>query len=938
MRNTLFILFFLCVSLTLSAQDNNNRWFRLFGKNAQRDGTTSGYMLVRLKDTSSPETLASKGFHVARQLSEKDYVIKRGSGSGLTLEYAVAANPNWKLSPTLLAASEAAEGRVVENRRFLIHSHRPVQLIEELERLKDSSVKIEYSFPAQIVISTSLEKLTSTILPLESVSFVESAERTPIEEMVLNALDLSTNKVNVVHAEFPSLNGDGITVSVKEQRPDSTDLDLVGRYLPSIYSAPTVSSHANIMTTMIAGAGNSYYTGKGVAWGSLITSSNFANLLPDPDDVYSNLKVGVQNHSYGTAIENYYGADALAYDRSTIINPSLLHVFSAGNSGFMTSTTGNYSGITGHANLTGSFKMSKNSISVGAVDSFARVSPMSSRGPAYDGRLKPELVAIGEDGSSGAAAIVSGISLLCQQLYKGKNNGALPDASLIKAVLVNSADDVAAKGIDFISGFGNANAFRAVKTINDGNFFTGTIAANEVLRLPLTVTGSKKDLKISLAWSDPPAAANAYRSLVNDLDLELSNLSTNETWKPWVLNASAHPDSLILLPVRKRDSLNNVEQISLEAAATGNYEVRVRANNLNNSQRFSIAWQWDELNYFKWTYPSARDNMLPGRQALLRWETALTGTGELQYSANLGKTWSTVASIELDDRQAGWLVPDSFHIGMLRIIAAGSTFVTDTFTVSAPLNLSIGFNCPDSLQLVWTPEKSDNYILYHLGARYMQATGLYNDNSAVIKKAADPSLYYAVAPKLDFNFTGVKSYTLNYKTQGVGCYFGNFLAEEETDRALLRFSLSSLYNIERIELEKLQAGTFHSIKTLEPVIVRNYRWYDSILTAGINTYRLKIRFTDGRVIYSQQEFIYHFASSDFILFPNPVRADGLLKILAKDPEGIIMRLYSMDGKKLLERKLNDNIENIRLPLSRGIYLLELIKDGKRGYTGKIIVN
>jgi len=42
----------------------------------------------------------------------------------------------------------------------------------------------------------------------------------------------------------------------------------------------------------------------------------------------------------------------------------------------------------------------------------------SSRGPAYDGRVKPELVAFAEDGSSGAAAIVSGISLVAQQTYK----------------------------------------------------------------------------------------------------------------------------------------------------------------------------------------------------------------------------------------------------------------------------------------------------------------------------------------------------------------------------------------------------------------------------------------------------------------------------------------------------------------------------------------
>jgi len=36
---------------------------------------------------------------------------------------------------------------------------------------------------------------------------------------------------------------------------------------------------------------------------------------------------------------------------------------------------------------------------------------------AFDGRIKPEIVALGEDGSSGAAAIVSGIALLIRDAF-----------------------------------------------------------------------------------------------------------------------------------------------------------------------------------------------------------------------------------------------------------------------------------------------------------------------------------------------------------------------------------------------------------------------------------------------------------------------------------------------------------------------------------------
>ena len=96
---------------------------------------------------------------------------------------------------------------------------------------------------------------------------------------------------------------------------------------------------------------------KGAAWGALLTSSDYASLLPDADAVYQQNKLSVQNHSYGTGIENFYGTDAVAYDMTVKNTPVLLHVFSAGNSGTLASASGPYSAIQGFANLTGSFKM-----------------------------------------------------------------------------------------------------------------------------------------------------------------------------------------------------------------------------------------------------------------------------------------------------------------------------------------------------------------------------------------------------------------------------------------------------------------------------------------------------------------------------------------------------------------------------------------------------
>ncbi|HUS01779.1 MAG TPA: S8 family serine peptidase, partial [Chitinophagaceae bacterium] len=438
-----------------------------------------------------------------------------------------------------------------------------------IEQKINARIIKEYQ-PANIfIIETSWNDIIKNIITSEVITFIDE-KRTAKDELRINGFDLGANRINVVHNDMPQLNGDGIVVSVKENKMDTLDIDLKGRFQTTTLSSSIASSHATVMATMIAGGGNSYYEGKGVAWGATITSSDYSILLPDADAAYQQYKISVQNHSYGTGIENFYGADALAYDVSTINNPSLLHVFSAGNSGNLTSTMGAYTGVKNYANITGSFKMAKNIITVGATDSFGIVASLSSRGPAYDGRVRPELVAFGVDGSSGAAALVAGTALLLQHQYKLLNN-SLPPNALVKAILINSADDVGNKEVDFANGYGSLNALNAVRTLQNGRVLSGSVANAVTQTFNVTVPAGIKKLKLTLVWNDPPAIANATRALVNDLDLELINTASGEIWKPWVLYSFPHIDSLQKLAVRKRDSLNNAEQITLEDPLPGNY-------------------------------------------------------------------------------------------------------------------------------------------------------------------------------------------------------------------------------------------------------------------------------------------------------------------------------------------------------------------------------
>jgi len=791
-----------------------------------------------------------------------------------------------------------------------------------------------------LVIKTKRQMIDSLLLNLPFVQFVD-APRQPKEELALSSFDNSLNTINLVHSRFPQVNGNTLVVSVKENKPDTTDIDLAGRWLSTPLSSPSITSHASIMSTIIAGGENSFYTSGGAAPGVVLTSSDFANLLPDADNSYKQYGISVQNHSYGTGVENYYGADAAAYDASINNNPGLMDIFSAGNSGNATSTSGAYSGIRNMANLTGSFKMAKNIITVGATDSFNNVAFLSSKGPAYDGRVKPELVAFGQDGSSGAAALTSGAALLLQQQYKQQNGGALPSSALIKTILLNSADDIYTKGPDFQSGYGSLNAYKAMQTLVKTQYYSGSVTQGNVQNFSLSVPANTRLLKITLCWNDPAAAANAPKALINDLDLQLVN--GGQTWQPWVLNAMPVTDSLLSPAVRKRDSLNNVEQITIDNPAAGLYTIQVKGFSIPaGSQPFFVAWQADANDEFQWQFPVSTDYMMGGQPNLLRWSSSFSiNSGLLEYSLDKGTSWQTLnnATVLAADNLY-WNAPDTFCTALLRMTINGQVFTSDTFTISSPLPVKVGFNCPDSVMLYWKHIPSiSSYAIYRMGEKYLQPVTTITDTSIILHQPA--SLWYAVAPVISPTRQAMKSYTLNYQQQGVACYIETFLADlaSGSNAALLTTEIGTVYNVKSITIEKLAKDGYHTLKVIQPVTSLEYEVMDNNLADGTNTYRAKIELVNGGVVYSDPASVYYFLKIHYIVFPNPVKNTGTLQVFTKeDPQNTQLLLYNVLGQKVLQYTMTYMAESIPLSgLKNGIYFIVILKNGKKDYTGKVMV-
>ncbi len=278
-------------------------------------------------------------------------------------------------------------------------------------------------------------------------------------------------------------------------------------------------------------------------------------------------------------------------------------VFSAGNSG-------------GPEKKITSPKEAKNIISVasslghraGNVDS---ISSFSSRGPAVDGRVVPTVTAPGEtiisaraatgalctvplsgtkdappangyslytgcSGTSMASPQVAGAVALVHQWWRNANSGDEPSPALVKALLVNSAQDIRRSDIpNKEEGWGRVN----LATLFDSSLervlvdqTTVLSAVSEQSALAVEPVDSARPMKVTLVWTDAPGAPQAAPALVNDLDLSV----TAADGTVWTGNTFVGGKSQ---PGGNADRLNNVENVYLDAPA-GSYSVGVKAANL----------------------------------------------------------------------------------------------------------------------------------------------------------------------------------------------------------------------------------------------------------------------------------------------------------------------------------------------------------------------
>lgn len=802
------------------------------------------------------------------------------------------------------------------------------------------AVKSTYPNINTVVLSLKPEQLIQQVLPMAEVRFVDKTRRIPQEERAVPGFDLGVNHVNYLHHHQPEWNGNGIHISVKEQPMDSLDIDFAGRFISSNNPIPGISTHATTMASMIAGAGNSSPAGKGVAWQAGITSTSFLNIFPESDSYYQTYDISVQNHSYGLGIENFYGAEAAGYDDHIYRNDHMVHVFSAGNIGDSTSAEGPYAGLPGFANLTGTFKMSKNVLTVGSVDANLAIQSRSSRGPAYDGRVKPELMALGQDGSSGAAAITSGVSALLQQAYF-EQTGSLPSAGLIRAVLLNSADDLHTQGPDFQSGFGNVNAQKALATLQDQRFFSGTLSQGALVPFSIEVPDNAQNLKITLAWIDPPAAVNDSKALVNDLDLNIIERESKVRYLPWVLDHQPNISSLSRAATRGDDRLNNQEQISIASPTPGEYLIEVIGHELGQGpQDFFIAYEWETAEEVSFSSPTRSDVFPAGEENYVRWSGISSFPGSLSYRLISSEEWIVIDEpLNMSDHLLRWTTPDTTALAQLRLEYGDKIVLSDTFAISSEPDMELSINCDDFIRLQWPPIPGvERYQVYSFDGSQLLPFAEVEENSITVQKALNSSEHFAVAPILSGSRLGKRSNSLFTTFQNAGCYINNFLADLVEERTRLTLELGAIEGIEEIQFQKKVNGGFQTIASRNELSMLEIIEFDDQLEIGRNVYRAIIVLSSGEIIISNEDNVFYILPGQFLFYPNPISQEENIQIAIKNPKGEIIELYDELGRLVIRYDLInpfETLETINLPA--GIYFYHILWEKERIQEGKIVI-
>jgi hypothetical protein len=374
------------------------------------------------------------------------------------------------------------------------------------------------------------------------------------------------------------------------------------------YLAPQFNDlHGTHVAGTFAGDAGVFNDTRGIAYGAKIVFSQWPN--PNEASQYEKhlahyqLGAAIHNNSWGDDSTNAYDSACRGIDAFQHENDDNLLLFA----------------VTDTSQPVRNPENAKNPLAVVAAGSagFQEQVCIGGWAPTVDGRRKPEVAAPGcgiassvgaacqtgsNTGTSMAAPAVSAAALLTRQYFMEgyyphgvptPGNGFVPSGALVKAVVVNSARDMtASEGYPGIRegwgrvtiadplGMGAQRRSMLLRDVRNGSSEALSTGNEDVVSFYVTSCGG--DLRVTLAYFDAPALANAAFAPVNDLDLVVTD-PHGVTYKGNVfVNGFSAPGG-------SADAINNLEQVHVPSPTQGTWTVRVVGAAVNmGTQGFAL--------------------------------------------------------------------------------------------------------------------------------------------------------------------------------------------------------------------------------------------------------------------------------------------------------------------------------------------------------------
>jgi Subtilase family/Bacterial Ig domain/Putative Ig domain len=461
----------------------------------------------------------------------------------------------------------------------------------------------------------------------------------PLYRTTLNVNAAISTGANLIRQTAPyNLDGSGIKVGVWDGGPvRNTHQEFSTSRVVKKDSTATGDDHATHVAGTI-GASGAFVQGSAKGMAPLVAidsyewTDDYAEMTDagaaTANDSFAT-KIPLSNHSYGlnavTADMGRYEKECNTLDALALSLPYYLVFWAAGNEQDTLTALGGYQSITYNG-------LSKNILTVGAGDDAVTtgnrditkgtLAYFSSMGPCDDGRIKPDLVANGVNlnssvatsdtaydatysGTSMATPNAAGSSTLLVQLYSREFSGQRMRSSMLKALLIHTADDVGRPGPDYQYGWGYLNVKAAADLIlaHKASLSVPKMVDDSISNASKTKTYSYKwdgisSLRATLCWTDPAgtaqtAANSRTPNLKHNLDLKITAPDGTTIYQPYTMPFVGiwTQASMILNATKGKNNVDNVERVDLPTPTqTGTYTVTVSLDGTltTSTQAFSL--------------------------------------------------------------------------------------------------------------------------------------------------------------------------------------------------------------------------------------------------------------------------------------------------------------------------------------------------------------